>query len=398
MFDSNYRVFRRFCACVIALWGCQSPKLFAQWGMNMPVGVTKISEKIYDLHMLIFYICLGIGLVVFLMLFVTLYKFRRSKGVKAKHFHGSLWIELVWTGVPLLLVITMLVPAVRVLWEISDAREPVINVKITGKQWNWRYEYLEDGLVFFSNLSTPLEQIQGKAPKGKHYLLEVDKPLVLPVHKKVRLLFTSNDVNHSWWVPELGIKHDCIPGYIGEGWVYIEKPGVYRGQCTELCGMQHGFMPIVVEAKTEKDYANWLTLQKGGELKVVDTLPREELLSLGKQVYANNCQACHQPNGQGMPPAIKALAGSKKVTSKADCVIAILLHGVTGSAMQSFAEQLGDEEIASVLSYIRTSWGNDDVEKYGKHAGTLVQPKEVRLAREASKNGAPLHNCTKKEA
>lgn len=362
----------------------------------MPMGVTKMSHKIYHLHMLMFYICLGIGALVFFAMFYTVFRFRKSKGAKAKHFHGSVWVEVIWTAVPLVLVIAMLVPAVRVLWQINDAREPLINVKVTGKQWNWRYEYLEDGLVFFSNLSTPISQIQGKEPKGPHYLLEVDKPLVLPVHTKVRLLFTSNDVNHSWWVPELGIKHDCIPGYIGEGWLYIEKPGVYRGQCTELCGMQHGFMPIVVEAKTEKDYQEWLTLQKGGTLEVVDTLPVEKLMANGKQIYTTNCQACHQANGQGMPPAIKALAGSKKVTGNIDCPISILLNGIQGSAMQSFAEQLSDEEIAAVLTYVRRSWDNDNQAVHGEQAGTPVQPKDVRVERKKWKEQGKVHACAKK--
>ncbi|MEC8460626.1 MAG: cytochrome c oxidase subunit II [Pseudomonadota bacterium] len=382
---------------LFAFFAGQSSTAMANYTLNMPVGVTKMSHEIYNLHMFIFFICMAVVLVVFVLLFYAVYYHRKRKGAKAKQFHGSLVIELIWTAVPLALVILMLIPTVRVLYRINDVSEAVINIKVTGIQWKWRYEYLEDGIVFFSNLSTPLEQIQGLAPKGKYYLYEVDKPLVVPVQKKVKLLFTSNDVNHSWWVPELGIKRDCIPGYINEAWIYIEKPGTYRGQCTELCGMQHGFMPVVVEAKTEKDYNDWLTLQKGGQLEVVKTLPRETLLSQGKQVYTNNCQACHQVSGQGLPPAIKALAGSKKVTGPADCPISILLNGIQGSAMQSFAEQLSDADIASVLSYIRTSWGNDNKESYGEDAGELIQPEMVTKARKDWQENGTVHTCTKME-
>ena len=375
-----------------------SDAVLAEYGMNLPMGVTLMSHKIYHLHMLMFYICLVIGLGVFIALFYALYRFRKKEGVKAQLFHGSVWVELIWTAIPLVLVIIMLVPAVRVLYELNDVRASTKNIKITGIQWKSRYDYLEDGLSFYSSLSTPMDQIKGKEPKGKHYLLEVDKPLVLPVRQKIKLLFTSNDVNHSWWVPELGIKRDCIPGYVGEAWIYIEKPGVYRGQCTELCGMQHGFMPIVVEAKTEKDYQEWLKLQKGGQLEEVKTMSKNDLLAKGKEVYAMNCQACHQENGQGLPPAIRALAGSKKVTGDEACPISILLNGIQGSAMQSFAEQLNDVEIAAVLSYVRNSWGNDDKAKHGDKAGSLIQPEEVKSARSDWKANATKHECVKKES
>ena len=234
----------------------------AEYSINLPVGVTPVSHQIYDLHMLIFYICLAIGVGVFAALFYAIFAFRKSNGAVAANYHESLWIEILWTAIPLVLVVLMLIPAVRLLSKIDDTSKPVMNIKVTGAQWKWQYSYLEEGIEFYSNLSTSPAQIRGLQPKGKHYLLEVDKPMVVPIHQKIRLLFTSNDVNHSWWVPELGVKVDCIPGYVNESWIWIEKPGMYRGQCTELCGMQHGYMPIVVDARSEADYEKWVRSQQ----------------------------------------------------------------------------------------------------------------------------------------
>ena len=211
-----------------------SLQALASYEYNMPRGVTPISQKIYDLHMLIFYICVGIGLVVFSVLFYSVYHFRRSKGAQAVQFHDNLYIELLWTAIPVVIVILMLIPTVKVLYQMNDNRLPEMTVKITGIQWKWKYDYLDENIGFYSNLSTPHAQLHNQEPKGRHYLREVDRPLVVPIHTKVRLLFTSNDVNHSWWVPELGVKRDAIPGYITEAWVRIDRPGVYRGQCTEL--------------------------------------------------------------------------------------------------------------------------------------------------------------------
>ena len=235
---------------------------WADWTINMPRGVTSISHKIYDLHMMVFYICLFIAIGVFIALFYAIFAFRKRPKAVASDFHESLSIELLWTLIPLVLVILMMIPTVYVMFDLDDTSRPDMTIKISGIQWKWRYDYLDEGVDFLSNLKTSPGMIRGSEPKSPHYLLEVDKPLVVPVHTKIRLLFTSNDVNHSWWVPELGIKMDCIPGYVNEAWVNIEKPGVYRGQCTELCGMQHGYMPIVVEAKSLADYAHWLAEQK----------------------------------------------------------------------------------------------------------------------------------------
>lgn len=233
---------------------------FASPGLNMPYGVTPVSHEIYKLHMTAFWICCGIGVVVFSVLFYSLIKFRKSKGAKAENFHEHLGIEILWTAIPFLILVALAIPATIVLSNIHNTDESALTVKITGYQWKWKYEYLDQGISFFSNLSTPIDQINNKAPKDKWFLLEVDQPLVLPINTKVKLLVTADDVIHAWWVPELGLKQDGIPGYINENWVYITKPGIYRGQCGELCGVNHGFMPIVVEAMSQKDFNQWVTV------------------------------------------------------------------------------------------------------------------------------------------
>ena len=243
------------------------PHIMADYALNMPYGVTPTSHKIYNLHMLIFGICVFIAVGVFATLFYAIYAFRKKARVQAAQFHENVWVEVIWTVIPLILVILMMIPTVYVMYDLDDSSRPAINIKVTGIQWKWQYDYLEEGIGFYSNLSTTPAQIRGEVPKGKHYLLEVDKPLVVPIHTKIRFLFTSNDVNHSWWVPDLGVKKDCIPGYINDAWVKIDKPGTYRGQCTELCGMQHGYMPIVVEALAEADYQKWLQAQKASGRK-----------------------------------------------------------------------------------------------------------------------------------
>lgn len=234
---------------------------------NMPLGVTPISHEIYHLHMLVFYICVVICIGVFFVMFYAVYKFRKSQGAVADKMPGNLTVEIIWTVIPVIILVVMAIPTIRVMMEMRDTAHPDVNVRVTGYQWKWKYEYLDYDIGFFSTLSTPAAQIENKEKKGPHYLYEVDKPLVVPIHKKIRFLFTASDVIHSWWVPDLGIKRDAMPGYITEASAVIERPGVYRGQCTELCGMRHGYMPIVVVAKTEKDYATWLREQRGEKTK-----------------------------------------------------------------------------------------------------------------------------------
>ena len=344
---------------------------------NMPEGVTEISHKIFDLHMLIFYICVLIGLVTFGFMFYSIVKHRKSQGAVAQKYDNNLLLELIWTIIPLCIVLAMLFPAAKVLFEMQDTEDSEITIKVTGYQWNWRYQYMDEGIDFFSNLSTPQSQIDGKEKKGKWYLLEVDKPLVLPIHTKVRFLFTSNDVNHSWWVPDFGVKVDCLAGYINEGWVKIDKAGTYRGQCTELCGMRHGYMPIVVVAKTKEDYAKWLAEQKGEKVDMKELTQYER----GEQLYNKHCISCHQASGMGMPPIIKALKGSLIVTGEPSKQIHILLNGIAGKAMQSYRDILNDQEIADVITYTRQAWGNDDTSKFGAYAGTAISAEQVAKMR-----------------
>lgn len=228
---------------------------------NMPVGVTDISAKVFDLHMLIFWICVVIGVIVFGVMIISMIKHRKSVGHKAAQFHESTTAEIVWTLVPLFILVGMAIPATKVLIEMEDTSSADLTVKITGYQWMWHYDYLDEDVDFYSKLATPREQVYNSQEKGKNYLLEVDNELVLPVGKKVRFLITSNDVLHAWWVPDLAVKKDAIPGFINESWAKIEKPGVYRGQCAELCGRDHAFMPIVVRAVEEDRYRQWVAEQ-----------------------------------------------------------------------------------------------------------------------------------------
>ncbi len=342
---------------------------------NMPEGVTEMSHKIFDLHMLIFYICVVIGLLTFAVMFYSIVKHRRSQGHKAVYFEQNATLEVIWTVIPLVIVIAMVIPAAKTMFEMDDTADSELTIKVTGYQWNWRYDYLNEGVGFFSNLSTPQAQIDGKEPKGKWYLLEVDNPMVVPVHTKVRLLFASNDVIHSWWVPDFGLKIDCLPGYINEGWIKVDRPGTYRGQCTELCGMRHGYMPIVVIAKTKEEYRQWLAMKTGKKGK---SKKPESTYERGRHIYGQQCASCHQPTGMGVPPVIKPLKGSAIVTGDPADQIRLLFEGVDGTAMQSFKDRLSLQEIADVITYTRQSWGNDDKQKYGKDAGRPVTVQQVK--------------------
>lgn len=359
---------------------------FAESNINMPVGVTPLSRDIYTLHMTIFWICVMIGVIVFSIMFYSLFKHRKSLGVEPAKFHGHNKVEIFWAVIPFLILVIMAIPATQVLMRMEDTAQADVNIKVTGYQWKWQYEYLDEGISFFSNLSTPQEQIQGKAPKGPNYLREVDNPLVVPIHKKIRFLVTSNDVIHSWWVPELGIKRDAMPGFIYETWARIDKPGIYRGQCAELCGLLHGYMPIVVEAVSEADYEKWVASKKAaqpGAVRGKVALPsaeptgpmtKEELMKRGQTVYLSNCAMCHKADGSGMPPAFPAMKGSKIATGPVANQINIVLNGKPGTAMQAFGSQLTNADIAAVITYERNSWGND---KAGKDAGGIVQPSDI---------------------
>ncbi len=353
---------------------------------NLTPGVTPISRDIYDLHMTIFLICAVIGIAVFAVLIYSIVKHRKSKGAKPADFHSSLKVELTWTIIPLIILIIMAIPSTLVLMRMEDNSKADINIKITGYQWKWKYDYLDQDISFFSNLSTPMDQIQGKAPKGKWYLLEVDKPLVVPIHKKIRFLVTSNDVIHSWWVPALGVKRDAVPGFIHQAWAKIDKPGTYRGQCAELCGINHGYMPIVVVAKTEAEYQKWL--QANSKTKVqaapgpAKKMTLNELMTAGEKVYNTSCVACHKKDGTGMPPAFPPLKGGPLTTADISAHVDIVLNGKKGTAMQAFKDQLSDEDLAAVITYERNAWGNNDKQKYGQKAGGMIQPADIAKAKQ----------------
>ncbi len=247
-----------YLACLL---GLSSPAL-ADYTLNMTRGVTKISQGIHQLHMTIFWICIVIGIVVFSVMFYAILYHRKSQGAVAAHFHENTLVEIIWTLIPFAILVAMAIPATQLLIKMHNTNDSDLSIKITGYQWRWEYEYLGEGVRFMSNLTTPQEQIENRDVKGQYYLLEVDNHLVVPIGKKIRFLTTANDVIHSWWVPELGIKKDAIPGFINEAWTEIETPGIYRGQCAELCGAKHGFMPIVVEAVSETEYQKWLQERK----------------------------------------------------------------------------------------------------------------------------------------
>lgn len=353
------------------------------WQLNMYRGVTPLSKDMYYLHMVCMVVCAIIGVVVFGVMIYSLVHHRKSKGYQAATFHDNPRLEIVWSIIPFLILIGLAIPATRVLIRMDDVNKSEVTIKVVGYQWRWQYQYLDQGISYFSTLSTPYDQIQNKQQKGEWYLLEVDKPLVLPVNKKIRFLVTSNDVIHSWWVPELGIKRDAIPGFMYEAWAKIEKPGIYRGQCAELCGINHGFMPIVVEAVSDEDFQHWVATQKGSEVvgdkvqvQEQRTMSRTELMTLGKQKYELICVACHKEDGTGLPPLYPALKGSSvAVGHPIDRHIDMILNGIPGSAMQPYKDQLSDEEVAAIATYERNAWGNNTNDE--------IQPAEVARLRQA---------------
>ncbi len=365
----------------VFLWSCiaiSAPiNLFAQWdNLNMRPGVTDVSNEVFELHMLIFYICCAIGLVVFSVMFYSMFRYTKKKNPEPAKFHEHTGLEIMWTVVPFLILVGMAIPASQTLKEIYNDEEGEINIQVVGYQWKWEYRYLEDDIKFFSNLSTDMDEIYNLVPKGENYLLEVDEPLVIPTNTRVRFLITANDVIHSWWVPDFAIKQDAIPGFINTAWTEVSKPGIYRGNCTELCGKNHGFMPVVVKAVEMDEYTDWVMERKEAAIRLAELTEKEwslaELTERGKGVYQTNCVACHQVNGQGLPPVFPALAGSNIVMNDKTKNIEILMEGVQGAAMQSFANQLSEIDMAAVITYTRQSWGNAE-----NGDGSYVVPKDI---------------------
>jgi cytochrome c oxidase subunit II len=356
--------------------------VWAQSRFNMTQGVTDISQKVYGLHMTILIICALIGLVVFGVMFWAIIHHRKSRGAKAAQFHESTKVEILWTIIPFLILVGMAIPATRTLIAMEDASQSDLTVQVTASQWKWHYRYFGEDVEFFSLLATLPQEIDGSLRKRDNYLLEVDRPLVLPTDRKVRFLITADDVIHSWWMPAFAVKKDAIPGFINEAWTRINQPGIYRGQCAELCGKDHAFMPIVVDARPAAEFDDWLAQAKAEqaaaraaeqELLAME-MTMEEMMALGEQVYQRSCAACHMANGEGIPGAFPALKGSQMVLNDRAAHIDIVLYGKAGTAMQSFDRQLALKELAAVITYERNAWGND--------TGDLVQPKDIHEARQ----------------
>ncbi len=351
--------------------------------LNLPEGVNQIARDVAWLHWFMLIVCLVIFVAVFGVMFYSIWAHRKSKGHKPATFHEHMGVEVAWTVVPFLIVIAMALPATRTVVAMKDTSGADLTVKVTGYQWKWGYEYVDGpatGVKILSNLSTPRAQIEGREPKSPTYLMEVDNPLVVPVGKKIRVAVTAADVIHSWMVPDLAVKQDAIPGFIRNTWFRADKIGEYRGQCTELCGKDHAFMPIVVKVVSEADYAKWAEEQKKLLAAQADDPNKEwtgpELIARGEKVYAANCVACHQGSGKGVVGAFPALDGSKIVMGPKAENIQILLKGKPGTAMQSFAAQLNDVEIAAVITYTRAAWTNA-----GKGQDPVVAPADIKAAR-----------------
>jgi len=376
----------------------------ADYNFNLQLPVTPIAHQIYDLHTLILLVCLFIFVVVFGFMFYALFKHRKAAGHQAVPFHQNFKLEVLWTLIPFIILVGMAYPTTKTVLAMRNTSHADISIKVTGHQWVWEYEYIGEDVRYVSNLATPRDQIDNKVAKGAHYLLEVDHPLVVPTGKKVRVLLTATDVIHSWWVPQFGVKQDAIPGFIHEAWFQVEKPGIYRGQCAELCGVGHGFMPIVVEALPPEQYDDWLKTQKINLAKAATasnkTYTLAELKTHGEEIFSSRCAACHQANGLGVagvfPPLVdgtpfsagaevtKPLAergfwkDGKVVLGSKERHLDIVMNGISGTAMQPLGQQLSDFDVAAVISYERNNWNNK--------TGDVIQPAEVAAIRK----GAPL--------
>ncbi|MDC0434989.1 cytochrome c oxidase subunit II [bacterium] len=368
---------------------------WADWGaLNMPRGVTEVSNEVYTLHMRIFYICCAIGALVFGVMIVSMFLHRKSRGAKPATFHESTTVEVVWTVVPLVILIAMAIPAARVLIKMEDFSDSEMSIRVTGYQWRWHYEYMDSGVSFYSQLDPEHNRARqqgadidlasafpGNDFNGDEdvYLREVDNELVVPVGKKIRFLHTAADVIHSWWVHDLAIKKDAIPGFINENWARIDEPGIYRGKCAELCGRDHGFMPVVVRAVPQEEFDAWIA-EKQVETAAADTdgdrqWSKQELVASGKEVYEANCASCHQAEGQGIPGMFPAITGSDVATGSIDKHISTVMDGIDGTMMSAFGNKLSDSDIAAVITYQRNALGNS--------TGDALQPVHVRSLRAA---------------
>jgi cytochrome c oxidase subunit 2 len=314
---------------------------------------------------------------VFGVMLISMLMHRKSIGAEPATFHDNTTIEIAWTVIPVIILVAMAIPATTTLNAMYDASDSDIDIEVRGYQWKWQYTYLNDDpakeVKFMSAMLTPTEEIRNQAEKREHYLLDVDNELVIPINKRVRFLVTSEDVIHAWWVPDFAVKRDAIPGYVHEAWAVVEEPGTYRGQCAELCGKDHGFMPIVVRAVEQEEYDAWMAEKQQEAADVFAIVGKEwtmdELMAEGESVYLRNCATCHQANGQGIPPAFPSLVGQGLSVGPVQDHIDIILYGKAGTAMQAFGAQLNAAEIAAVTTYERNAWGNN--------TGDLVQPSVI---------------------
>ncbi len=361
-----------------------SGESLADYQLNMVPGVTEFSQGAYEIHTMVMWICVVIGIVVFGAMIYSIINHRKSKGAVAADFHESTTLEIIWTIIPFVILIVMAIPATKVLLAMEDVSGTEMSVKVTGYQWKWHYDYnvgeKAEEISFFSNITTPDSlsiATSGNVVKGDNYLTDVDNRMIIPTDTKVRLLFTSNDVIHAWWLPQFGVKKDAIPGFINESWISVPEPGIYRGKCAELCGTNHGFMPIVVEALSKEDYAAWVDGQKSAAAEVAasasKTWSKADLMAKGEQVYATFCAGCHQANGEGLPNVFPGLKGSAVATGDISKHLDVVFNGVAGTAMQAFGGQLNDVDMAAVVTYERNAWGND--------VGDMAQPSDVKAMR-----------------
>ena len=355
---------------------------YAAWETNLTQGVTDISHEVYDLHMLVMYVCIAIGILVFGVMIYSMVHHRKSKGYKAATFHESTKAEIAWTIIPVLILVSLAIPAARALIKMEDSSNADMTIYVTGYQWKWHYEYPEEGIEFFSSLDNASREASARnsgidPSTVDNYLMEVDNPLVIPVGKKIRFLFTSNDVNHGWWVPDFAVKKDAIPGFVNDMWANVNEPGIYRGQCAELCGKDHGFMPIVVIAKEESEYRQWVEQQvasaKEGAEAANKVWDMNSLMDQGEKVYITSCVACHQAGGQGIPGVFPAITASPTATGDVAEHLNVIMNGRPGTAMQAFVGQLDDVDIAAVITYQRNGLGNS--------VGDMVQPSDVKALR-----------------
>jgi cytochrome c oxidase subunit 2 len=358
----------------------------AEYGLNLREGVTKYSQTAYEMHTFTLWICIVIGVVVFGAMIYSIFAHRKSKGHKPEQFTHSTTAEVIWTIIPILILVVIAIPATKALIEMENpttedgSRMPMdLTIKVTGYQWKWKYDYMEDGISFLSTLAKDSNLARQKGSgidpsTVENYLLDVDNPLVIPADTNIRFLLTADDVIHSWWVPDFGWKRDAIPGFINEAWTNVKTPGTYRGQCAELCGKDHGFMPIVVEVLSKEDYAKWVAEQKGEQAEAEELVQTEwskaDLMAKGEEVFNTQCATCHLATGEGMPPAFPALAGSAIVNGPVEAQINLVLNGKEGTAMQAFGNILSETDIAAAITYTRNSFGNT--------AGDEVQPATVK--------------------